>query len=349
MASLGVRLHGVRLNLSTDHAPLLSYAREHLQGLVGPPAAEPDLDVRCLWTEGSWDPERSPFSADGPLERIGKRMLGNPDELVWLDTQRMPGLQLRLRREPARWSFEVSYCFHPRPKHAHEVQDYEYKKYFSLMSQLVYYPIFWQLERTRGCTLLHAAALSGPRGAVLIGGLGGVGKTTLSVALSRCPGFALGAENLTLTDGVHVFPCSEPIRLDPRSLSLLGPVPGLTPMRFPEGLKDKHTFHTPPLEDGPPWVPRAVFLPQFSRRGVTRLAPDVAAERLVAMNRLTLEVDDYASFASALDLHWPLPGVTVGRWRALEGLARRAQCFHLGLDPQAGVGAAIEDVLGAIA
>src|SRR5207249_11784060 len=128
-----------------------------------------------------------------------------------------------------------------------------------------------------------------------------------------------------------------------------GPIPRLTPMRFPEGLKDKHTFHTTPMDDGPPWMPRAVFLPQFSRRGVTRLAPDVAAERLVAMNRLTLEVDDYASFASALDLHWPLPGVTLGRWRALEGLAHRAECFHLGLDRQAGIGAAVEDVLGAIA
>ena len=106
MASLGVRLHGVRLNLSSDHAPLLAYAREHLRGLVGPPAAEPDLDVRCLWTEGSWDPERSPFSADGPLERIGKRMLGNADELVWLDPQRMLGLQLRIQRY-LRWKTAV--------------------------------------------------------------------------------------------------------------------------------------------------------------------------------------------------------------------------------------------------
>src|SRR5262245_64687935 len=206
MPSLGVLLHGVRLSLHSEHAPLVDYAREHLGGAGGLAAecvADPEFEVRCRWSEGDAGESANPFPADGPLERIGKRMLGNADELVWLDTQRMPGLQLRLRREPARWSIEVSYCFHPRPKHAHEVQDYEYKKYFSLMSQLVYYPIFWQLERTRGCALLHAAALLGPGGAVLIGGLGGVGKTTLSVALSRCPGFALGAENLTLTDGVH--------------------------------------------------------------------------------------------------------------------------------------------------
>src|SRR5262245_11536909 len=131
-------------------------------------------------------------------------MLGNPDELVWLDTQRMQGLQLRMRREPQRWSLEVAYRYHPAAKHPHELDDYRFRKYFSLMSHLVYYPIFWHLERSRGCVLLHASALGTPGGAVLIGGLGGVGKTTLSVALSRTPGFSLRAENLTLADGIHV-------------------------------------------------------------------------------------------------------------------------------------------------
>src|SRR5262249_12982890 len=150
-----------------------------------------------------------------------KRMLGNTGELVWLDTQRMQGLQLRMRRQPQRWSFEVAYRYHPAPKHVHELDDYRYRKYFSLMSHLVYYPIFWHLERSRACVVLPASARGTPGGAVLICGLGGVGKTTLSVALSRTPGFSLRAENLTLADGAHVYPCSEPIRLDPGSLSLL--------------------------------------------------------------------------------------------------------------------------------
>jgi len=355
--SVGVRMHGVRLRLSSDNAPLVDYAREHLQGLVESPAGAPALEVRCLWSEGAWDATQNPFTPGAPLARIGKRMLGNPDELIWLDTQRMQGLQLRIRLERARWSFEVAYRYHPAQKHAHEVDDYRYRKYFSLMSYLVYYPIFWHLERTRGCAVVHASALGTSAGAVLIGGLGGVGKTTLSVALSRMPGFSLGAENLTLADGVGVYPCVEPIRLDPQSLSLLGGAPGLTPMRFPPGVKDKHLYHhhaaqparvAAEPEREAPWVARAIFLPQFSSRRLIRLDPGLAAERLSAMNRLTLEIDDYTWFTSALDLHWPQAGHSLRRLRALEALTRRTPCFELGVDPTAGVDAAVEDVMRAL-
>jgi hypothetical protein len=119
-------------------------------------------------------------------------------------------------------------------------------------------------------------------------------------------------------------------------------------MRLPAGLKAKHLFHVPPAAADPPWAPRALFLPHFSARRVTRLSPGEAAERFMAMNRLTLEVDDYIWFASALDLHWPCPGLTARRTSAVEAFTRRAACFDLGVDPTAGVAAAVADVLGSL-
>jgi hypothetical protein len=348
MASLGVTMHGVRLNLHSQHAALVDYARDHLGGLATEAVADPDLEVRCLWSEGERDDTSNAFPSDSSLERIGKRMLGNADTLVWLNPQRMLGLQLRIRRTARGWGFDVAYRYHPGEKHQHELREYEYKKFFSLMSYLVYYPVFWHLERTRGCALIHAAALGTGMGAVLVGGLGGVGKTTLSMALGQQPGFTLGAENLTLTDGATVLPCHEPIRLDPNSVQLLGAVRGLTPMHFPSGLKAKHLFHVAPAMVDPPWAPRALFLPHFSARRVTRLPAGEAAERFMAMNRLTLEVDDYTWFASALDLHWPSPGLTARRTSAVETLTRHAACFDLGVDPTAGVAAAVADVLGSL-
>jgi hypothetical protein len=347
-------MHGVRLNLESAHDTLVAYAREHLGGLATDALADPDLEVRCLWSEGPRDDTRNPFPEEAGLERIGKRMLGSPDTLVWLDPQRMLGLQLRIQRRPGgsrgenRWCFDVAYRYHPGEKHRLDLAEYEYKKFFSLMSYLVYYPVFWHLERTRGCALVHAAALQTGVGAVLVGGLGGVGKTTLSMALSREPGFTLGAENLTLTDGAVVLPVHEPIRLDPQSLALLGAPQNLKPMRFPTGLKEKQLFHVLPAPEGSAWAPRALFLPHFSARRVTRLSAAVAAERFLAMNRLTLEVDDFTWFASALDVHWPCPGLTARRTNAVEQLARRAACFDLGVDPTAGVAAAVADVLASL-
>ncbi len=73
-------------------------------------------------------------------------MLGNADELIWLDTLRMTGLQLRFCRQPGQWVFDVAYNFHPKKDKLAHLPEYEYTKYFSLMSYLVYYPLMWYLE-----------------------------------------------------------------------------------------------------------------------------------------------------------------------------------------------------------
>ncbi len=348
--SIGVRMHGASLTLESNHAPLLDYAVEHLHDLVEAPSRSPDLAVKCHWSQGDWDPEINPFSSSETMNVIGKRMLGNADELVWLDTLRMKGLQLRFRRENGRWRFEVAYRFHPKKEKAENLPEYEYKKYFSLMSYLVYYPLMWHLERSLGWTVFHASALASPAGGILIGGLGGVGKTTTCVALMQRPGIELVADNIIFVDGEFVYPCDEPIRLDENSLAILGSgLKGLTPMRFPEGLKDKSLFHLNASGRLKKVKPAALFLPQFSpRRYLTPLPPDLAAEKMAAMNRLTRELDDYAWYAAALEMHWPQAGQAAKRFEALRRFAERSRCFELGIDRSAGVAAVIKDILNVI-
>ncbi len=343
---LGVHMHGVRLTLESDHAPLLAYAAEHLYNLVEAPGAKPDLTVRCWWSQGEWDAEANPFPVDGALNVIGKRMLGKDDDLIWLDTLRMKGLQLRFRRESGRWCFDVAYRFHPKKEKLDNLPEYEYKRYFSLMSYLVYYPVIWYLENFHGWTIFHASALSSPNGGIMIGGLGGVGKTTTCVALMQRPGIRLISENIIFTDGDFIYPCDEPIRLDDGSLTMLGENPaGLIPMNFPEGLKDKSLFHLETASLGK-IKPAALFLPQFApQRYLTPLAPELAAEKMVAMNRLTRELDDYGWYAAALEMHWPQPGQAVKRIEVLRRFAENARCYELGIDRTAGVAAVVDDIL----
>ena len=348
---LGVRMHGVKLTLESEHAPLLAYAAEHLHNLVEPASANPDLVVRCLWSQGEWNEEANPFAVDGELNVIGKRMLGKTDDLIWLDTLRMKGLQLRFRRDLNYWNFSVAYCFHPKKDKTEYLPEYEYKRYFSLMSYLIYYPLIWYLENFRGWTILHASALSSAKGGIMIGGLGGVGKTTTCVALMQRPGLKLISENIIFTDGEFIYPCDEPIRLDDGSLAMLGENPkGLQAMRFPEGLKEKALFHLDPASRAEKVKPAALFLPQFSpRRYLTALAPEIAAEKIVAMNRLTRELDDYGWYASALEMYWPRPGQAEKRLEVLRRFAQNARCYELGIDRKAGVAAVVEDILNAIA
>jgi hypothetical protein len=278
-------------------------------------------------------------------------MLGQADELVWLDTLREKGLQLRFHRAQGTLIFEVAYHFHPRKGKLENHSEYEYKRYFSLMSYLVYYPLTWYLENFRGWTLLHASALAGAQGGIMIGGLGGVGKTTTCVALMQDAGMELISENIIFTDGEFIYPCCEPIRLDQSSLAMLGEKPpSLASMVFPEGLKDKSLFHLKSGKVLGKVNPTALFLPQFSRRRyLTRLTADIASEKVVAMNRLTRELDDYGWFAAALDMTWPKPGLAENRIRLLRRLTEQVRCFELGIDRSAGVAAVVEDILGSLA
>lgn len=351
MPVLGVRMHGVTLAFETDHEPLLDYARRHLHGLIVDDTSVPHLRVRCFWSQGEWDETANPFATHEPLNVIGKRMLGNAHELIWLNTLRMKGLQLRFRRAHEQWHFEVAYRFHPKKEKLESLPEYEHKKYFSLLSYLVYHPLFWYLENFRGWSVLHASALAHEKGAIMIGGLGGVGKTTTCVALLQRPGFALMAENLVFTDGEFVYPCYEPIRLDENSLKILGAdLKGLTPMIFPEGLKDKTMFHPPVTKSAEQAQAAALFLPQFApQRYVKKITAELAAEKMLAMNRLTRELDDYYWYASALEMHWPRPNHAAQRAEIMRRFAARTRCFELGIDRGAGVEAVVKDILHVLA
>jgi hypothetical protein len=348
---IGVEMHGVHLTLEANHVPLLAYAIEHLNGLVRPPAAAPDLLVRCSWSRGVWDPQVNPFPTNGtPLNVVGKRMLGNAEELIWLDTLRTKGLQLRFELKPGRLVFDVSCRFNPKQEKLRDYEKYEYKRYFGLMSYLVYYPLFWYFEQLRGWVAVHASALASRGRGVVIAGLGGVGKTTTCVALMERAGMELISENLILTDGEHVYPCHEPIRLDAGSLAALGEEPkGLKPMAFPDGLKDKRLFH-PSGPAAPSKVkPAVVFLPTFSARRYVRPLPSpIAAERIVATNRLTRELDDYGWYAAAPNMIWATPRRTGELHAVPHELASRARCFELGIDRGGGIDAVVEDIVSTL-
>jgi hypothetical protein len=250
--------------------------------------------------------------------------------------------------QPGRFVFDVNYRFDPKNGKLQDAPQYEYKSYFSLMSYLVYYPLLWYLEQLRGWTAVHASALACRQGAVIIAGVGGVGKTTTCVALMQQAGMTLISENLVLTDGEHVYPCYEPVRLDPGSLAILGDdLRGLTPMAFPDGLKDKSLFHVDAGTRSAKFEAALLLLPTFSaQRYVRPLPAAVAARRIVAMNRLTLELDDFGWYAAAANLVWTGCAREDMVHAVPHRLASRARCFELGIDRSAGAQAVVEDIVG---
>jgi hypothetical protein len=95
--------------------------------------------------------------------------------------------------------------------------------------------------------------------------------------------------------------------------------------------------------------PVALFLPQFTaRRFVNPLTSELAAEKMVAINRLTRELDDFSWYAAALEMHWPNIGQARNRLEVLRRFSENVRCYELGIDRSAGVEAVVQDILGGL-
>lgn len=92
--------------------------------------------------------------------------------------------------------------------------------------------------------------------------------------------------------------------------------------------------------------PVMLFVPEFSIRGFVRpIDPEVACELVGAINRLTLELNDYYWYTAALDLVWPEPNNAQRQLGVLKTLTATTPCYALGIDRTAGVQAVVDQVL----
>ena len=91
---------------------------------------------------------------------------------------------------------------------------------------------------------MHASGIDLDGQGIVIGGVGGVGKTTTGVSLLAQEGTRLVSENLIFYDAERIYSCYEPIRLDDASVELLGARRAmLAPAEIPDGANHKNLYH----------------------------------------------------------------------------------------------------------
>ena len=175
--------------------------------------------------------------------------------------------------------------------------------FFKLVYFIVYYPLAWYLQRTRGWGLVHASAVVLPEGrAVVLSGLGGVGKSTLGLALLETPGTRLLSDNLVFHDEERIYCCPEPVRLDDSALEGMPEGAG-KPARtgLPATAHPKPTYRVPQGRAAGSAAPGTVAFLRFApRSGETPLDAGRAAEMLRAANDLAREIKDYRPFSAVL-------------------------------------------------
>lgn len=347
MKSIHLEMQGVHLQIDTDYADLLDYVRMHLPDHVAP-AGTPHVQVNVTWLEGDdVDESALVFEGQEELDRVGKRLLAGPDTLVWTNLLRIKNLVLRFRMDGERLTMDAIYRYAPRAAKVESEPNYRFKKFFGLMSWFVFYPLAWYLEHFRGIYLMHASGIDVSGHGIVIGGVGGVGKTTTGVSLLAHEGTRLVSENLIFYDDRRIYSCYEPIRLDDQSVEILGPRRRiLAEAEIPDGANHKNVYHVRRTAVVDSVEATALFVPRFTRHGFMRpLDVDRTMELLLAFNELTREVNDYQWFAATLNVAWPAPRSLERRAATLRGLLERVSRWELGIDRTQGVEPVVRGIL----
>ncbi len=332
---------GATFRFAADDSDLLTYAGRHLAPLRGEEETAADIDARLFWHEGPPPPARDRAANLGDMERWDRDLYVGPGRLAWFRIDACRDLHLRVEWDGKRLSVRGDYYFYlsrnglrnqaKRWWYRAQVRERRAKRFTTLLYYLVYYPAFWWNETVRGCHPIHAAGVVTDRGAVVLAGPSGVGKSTLSVALAAS-GCAFLSETFLLHRGTEVWPVREPILLDDFSRHWLGDaMAGLEPLGR-NFVFERQGYH---CLSGLAERGRAAVLLVPRRAPQTYLRPIAAVEahrRLSAGGQLIRDQRRYAAFAAALEA-LAGRGLVEQREQELHRLTQGASCFELGLGP----------------
>ncbi len=333
---LTLNLHGVGLELWSDNPRFLDYAGHYLRDLVVPTMDRAHVIVHLAWGQSIVS------ATDGQWERLGRRLLRDEKRIVQTEVLALPGLQLSVATTGDGLEIEAGFRFPSRRSRLIYVlqgRAGEARLFITLIYFLVYFPLFWSLERERGWYLLHAGAVAHPGGGALLAGLPGVGKSTFTLALLADPAVRLLSDNLVFHDGEQVYAFPEPIHLDQRSRTLL---PDLGERLGPAGQAFSHGRYDYQLAlaaRADATRPRLVGILRLAPQTEARpLSQEVCLERLLAYDRLAKEVDEYSKQAAIFGVLSPRAGGSGRRLEALERLLTKANCYEIAVQPGVSLG-----------
>jgi hypothetical protein len=209
------------------------------------------------------------------------------------------------------------------------------KRFSTILYYMVYYPAFWWLER-QGIYPLHAAAVDLAGTGVILCGLPGCGKSTLSLALLSLPGTRLLSDNIIFYDKERVFRCPEPLLVDHRSLQLIGVA--IPQLHF---LNRRHIYgrtwcHLPAERLAEHARPRLMLFVGIGKHtSLRRLSCRESDQRFSSVNWVAKELRRYLVYRSVLSLLNPKkPRRQQENEPVARALNAQVQCYELivGLD-----------------
>jgi len=327
--TLSIAIHNKRLSLESDNADFMIYARTVLASMLAPSVRTPDIRVHLHWGR-----ELIPAGmSSGSYSRLGRRLLMDGERIVQTAVLLVPGLQVATSISgaevvvegafrPLSWRMKLDLALGGRATQT--------RFFAALVYYLVYFPLLEHIERTCEWYPLHASGVAWPQGAVMLAGLGGVGKSTITMAFLADPDVRVLSENLILHDEESIYAFPEPIHLDKRSREMLAGLHGRlesTGKAFTHGRESYEVTMSARVESATPRLFCALRRGQgLSLRPMSR---DEALEFALSSDVLARELNEYAQQAAVLNLLSPRIGARRRRIETLEQLLSGVACYEL--------------------
>lgn len=355
-----IRIQGVRVQFSSGLEPLDAFIRTHFaerEQETGPSRGgdKPvDIEADLEWIDEA-PPETGSAGVAAGRTRVDRDIEIGHQEIAWSRIDNFPSLRLRFFLEAGRLRVFGRYFFSlsriPLRDHIkktwyrNRLPVLREKRFSTILYYMVYYPSFWLLER-QGLFPLHAAAVDLGGTGVVLCGLPGCGKSTLSLALLSLPEARLLSDNIVFFDSKNVFTCPEPVLADDRSLGLIDSARSLL---FPLGRRhvfDRFWCRVVPDRLVDHSAPRLFLFLGFGQQGSLRpLSDEEAYRRFASVNLLAQETRRYLVYRSVLGL---LPGDSScppkGSELALRALLSQGRCYELTVGWDAGLQKTVEQV-----
>jgi hypothetical protein len=354
---LPIQIQGVRVKFSSDLEPLNSFARSHFserQNTTLPAPGQTAIEAHLEWIEGA-PPKRRTNNFSTGKTRVDRDIEVGNGELAWLRIDDFLGLQLCFLLAENRLSLAGQHFFFlsqtslrdqlKKKWHRNRLPSLRKKRFSTVLYYMIYYPVFFRLER-QGLLPLHAAAVDLDGTGVVFCGLPGSGKTTLSLALLCLPEARLLSDNIIFYDKERVFSCPEPVLVDDLSLKLIG---NASSVLLPLGTRhvfDRHWCHIDPDRLVDETVPRILLFVGLGAK--TTLRPLSCAEtyqRFASVNCIAKELRRYLVYRSVLGLLSP---ESLHREHTdqgiIGGLQQQGRCYELTVSSGDGVKRAIDMV-----
>lgn len=331
-----LKINEAVVQVSSNHAPLMSFLRS-LLSRVEVEGKAPDVQSHLEWLS-RWPLGRRGAPLGGDLSQVAAGVYGQDDVVGIPYVPGFPGFSARYQgTERLQVSAQLTYQV-PWDRLRILLRRYA-PSYFvtRLMYHVVYVPAAWYLGRNLGRFWFHAGAVTRGEKALLVGGLAGIGKSTLCLRLIEDEQFELLSDDLLLYDEREVHTCYEPVRvLDPAQKDAQqGPL---------RAMGDKYAFEMPEqlLRSARPAM---LILPRFGpRTSLEELDSPSAADRLYATSRLAAQVSEFDYYATILSTYFEIDDWYSRQVEQLRTLLDDVACFALYLSRDDGPEKAYEAV-----